>query len=148
MRAPEQSIERTHIDADPTVHTKRVVDREPVQDVTRARARTRRLRRHDILVGVDVDAPVRALTRAEHANRAVLFLQRDDASRPFGQVWLHVGVLRRDRRLQHRSHRDRHAFDQAVERADPLLGRDLLLKLAELGRTLLFGHRHRVRRPP
>ena len=47
----------------------------------RCRSRPPGVRRgHRLLVGVDVDAPVRALAGAEHARGAVLLEQRDDAA--------------------------------------------------------------------
>ena len=41
---------------------------------------------HGLLVRVDVDAPVRALPRAQHAHRAVLLQQRDHAPAAGGQA--------------------------------------------------------------
>src|ERR687886_816997 len=89
LRTPEQSVERADLHTDPAIHAQGVVDGEPVQnlDAPRSPARRRLVR---LLVGVDVDAPVRALARALVADRAVLLLQRDDASRPGRKVGLLV----------------------------------------------------------
>src|SRR6266508_1403494 len=91
---PEERVERARLDADPAVHAEREVDREPVQDVLLPRpARTRR--RELLLVGVDVDAPVRALPGTQHADGAVLLEQRDHAAGTRRQVRLDVRVLLR-----------------------------------------------------
>ena len=50
-----------------------------------------------VLVALDVDAPVGALAGAQHARRAVLLLERDDAARPGGGLFLLVRVLHGDR---------------------------------------------------
>ena len=95
---PEQRVERADLDADPAVHAQREVDREAVEHVAGARARRPRVfggRR--LFVRVDVDAPVGALAGAEHADGAVLFLQRDDAAGTRRQIRLLVRVLLRGR---------------------------------------------------
>ena len=60
--APEQGVERAHLDADPAVHAERVVDVEPVEHADRALAAAFTPRRALLLVPLDVDAPVGALT--------------------------------------------------------------------------------------
>src|SRR5262249_4767997 len=62
---------------------------------------------------LDVDAPVGAGARAQHADRAVLLLERDDAARAGGRILSLVRVLHGDRRLQHRLERDAEAADHA-----------------------------------
>src|SRR5215207_8895380 len=130
LRAPEQGVERAHLDADAAVHAQRVVDVEPVELVDGPRLAARAPRRRRVLVGLDVDAPVGAAAAAEHAGRAVLFLEGDDAARPGGRRLLLVGVLHgrrahrgsgderldapgREHRLRHRLERDAEALDEA-----------------------------------
>ena len=115
LRAPEQRVERAHLDADPAVHAERVVDVEAVEDADRAVAAALTARRALLLVALDVDAPVGALPGAQHADGAVLLLERDDAARARGRVFALVRVLHRDRRLQHRLERDAEAADDAGE---------------------------------
>src|SRR5918994_2024028 len=80
LRAPEQRVERAHLDADPAVHAERVVDREAVEHLDRTRLAARR-RIVRLFVRLDVDAPVGALARALPADGAVRFLERDHAAR-------------------------------------------------------------------
>src|SRR3954451_11714507 len=115
LRAPEQRVERAHLDADTAVHAERVVDVESVEDVDRARTAAFTPRRTLLLVALDVDAPVGARTRAQHADRAVLFLQRDDATRARRRVFALVRVLHRDRRLDHRLERDAQPAEHALD---------------------------------
>ena len=70
LGAPEQRVERADLDADAAVHAERVVDVEAVE----ARCRCAGLAalaagRGQVLVALDVDAPVGALAGAEHARR-------------------------------------------------------------------------------
>src|SRR5689334_11877304 len=120
LGAPEQRVERAHLDADAAVHAQRVVDVEAVEHVDRTRPSALTARRTLLLVALDVDAPVGARTRAQHADGAVLLLQRDDATRARRGVFTFVRVLHRDRRLQHRLQRDaeatHHSFDLALHR--------------------------------
>src|SRR5204863_5769815 len=91
LRAPEQRVERTDLDADPAVHAQGVVDGESVEDLRRTRLAAARgivL----LLVGIDVDTPVGALSRALVADGAILLLEGDDAPRARGAVRLHVRV--------------------------------------------------------
>src|SRR5918994_5386905 len=111
LGTPEQGVERADLDADPAVHAERVVDVEAVEEADRSLAATLTPRRPLLLVALDVDAPVGALTGAQHADRAVLLLERDDAARPGDRVLLLVGVLHGDRRLQHRLERDAEPAD-------------------------------------
>src|SRR5262249_57570207 len=87
---PEQRVVRAGLDADPAVHAQREVDREAVEDVAHPLPPPPRWGaggilaavvrpRHGLLVRFDVDAPVRALPRAQHAHRAVLLQQGDHA---------------------------------------------------------------------
>src|SRR3954447_22188072 len=103
LGAPEQRVERAHLDAYPAVHAEPVVDVEPVEDVDAARAAAFAARRRELLVTLDVDAPVGAAATAEHARSAVLLLERDDAARAGRRVLPLVGVLHRDRALHHRA---------------------------------------------
>src|SRR6187402_3252647 len=129
LGAPEQGVERAHLDADAAVHAERVVDVEPVELVDRPGLAPRAPRRGGVLVGLDVDAPVGARPAAEHAGRAVLFLEGDDPARPGGGRLLLVRVLhrrradrrrrdhrldapRREQRLGHRLERDPEALDE------------------------------------
>src|SRR5262252_855626 len=112
LRAPEQGVERAHLDADAAVHAEGVVDVEAVEEADRALAATFTPRRPLLLVALDVDAPVRALTRAQHADGAVLLLERDDTTRPRRGVLPLVRVLHGDGALEHRLERDAEAADQ------------------------------------
>ena len=69
LRAPVQRVERAHLDADAAVHAQGEVDGEPVEHVALAVAAALGGGRDRLLVRVDVDAPVGALARAEHARR-------------------------------------------------------------------------------
>src|SRR5690606_23105437 len=60
LRGPEQGVEGTDLDADTAVHAQGEVDGEAVEDVAAALTAARGRRGHRLLVGVDVDAPVRA----------------------------------------------------------------------------------------
>ncbi|BFO14401.1 hypothetical protein SHKM778_07890 [Streptomyces sp. KM77-8] len=92
LRGPEEGVEGTHLDADTAVHAEGEVDGEPVEDVAAAVAAAGRRRRDGLLVGVDVDAPVRALAGAQHADRAVLLEQADHAAGAGREVGLGVRV--------------------------------------------------------
>src|SRR5262245_2765672 len=111
LGAPEQGVERAHLDADPAVHAERIVDVEAVEHAHRALAAALAPRWSLLLVALDVDAPVGTGARAQHADRAVLLLQRDDATSARDGIFLLVRVLDRDRRLQHRLERDAEAAD-------------------------------------
>ena len=93
LAAPEKSVVRTDLDADPAVHAERVVDGETVKDVALARTSSLALGREGFLVRVDVDAPVGALATAEHADGAVLFLECDYSARARGEILLLVRIL-------------------------------------------------------
>src|SRR5215510_2889644 len=112
LGAPEQGVERAHLDADAAVHAQRVVDVEAVQEADRALPAAFASRRPLLLVTLDVDAPVRALAGAQHADRAVLLLERDHTSCARRGVLPLVGVLHRDGALEHRLERDAEAADQ------------------------------------
>src|SRR5947208_195862 len=109
LGAPEQSVEGAHVHADPAVHAERVVDVEAVEGVdlagTTAGAPGRRL----LLVALDVDAPVGAAARAQHADSAVLLFEGDDAARPQGGRLLLPRVLGGDGGLEHGAQRRAHA---------------------------------------
>src|SRR4051812_45556271 len=113
LGAPEERIERADLDADPAVHAQRVVDVEAIEDAHRAVATTLTARRALLLVPLDVDAPVGARPGAQHADRAVLLLERDHAARSRDGLFLLVRVLHGDGRLQHRLERDAEATDHA-----------------------------------
>ena len=72
-----------------------------------------------VLVALDVDAPVGALAGAQHAGRAVLLVEGDDAACPGGgrlldpRVLDGVGALREG--AHHRPHGDAEALQQAGE---------------------------------
>ncbi len=81
LGAPEQGVERADLDADPAVHAQRVVDVE----AGRGALTVRGLPPHgaggrELLVALDVDAPVGAAAAAQHAGRAVVLLEGDDAA--------------------------------------------------------------------
>src|ERR1700719_4133167 len=111
--APEQGVEGAHLDADPAVHAQRVVDVEAVEHADRAWAATFSSGWALLLVPFDVDAPVRALAGAEHADGAVLFLEGDDAPGPRCRGLLLVRVLDRDRGFQHGLERHAETADEA-----------------------------------
>src|SRR4051812_47170328 len=127
LRRPEQRVEWADLDADAAVHAQRVVDGEAVEHVASAFAAAFGAGRDGLLVRVDVDAPVRALARTQHARRAVLLEQRDDAARPGWQLGPDVRVFARDRAFGHRSQRDAETLQQA-------LAGDLFLALARFVR--------------
>src|SRR5215207_3982128 len=112
LGAPEQGVERANLDADPEVHAERVVDVEAVEEADRPLAATLTPRRPLLLVALDVDAPIGALTGAQHADGAVLFLQRDDAASARRRILPLVRVLHRDGALEHRLERDTEAADE------------------------------------
>jgi hypothetical protein len=124
LGAPEQRVERADLDADAAVHAQRVVDVEAVEKAHAARAATLAAGRALFLVALDVDAPVGARTRAQHADRAVLLLERDDAPGARRRVFALVGVLHRDRGLHHRAERDpearEHSLDLALHELAPI----------------------------
>src|SRR5829696_1671866 len=95
LRAPEEGVERAHLDADAAVHAQRVVDVEAVEQAHRARLAAGPPGRGQGLVALDVDAPVRAGAGAEHADRAVVLAQPDDAAGPRGRRLLLAWVLHR-----------------------------------------------------
>src|SRR5205085_152312 len=113
LRAPEQGVERTDLDADAAVHAQGVVDVEPVEDADRPVTTAGPAGRTLLLVALDVDAPVGALPGAEHADGAVLLLEGDDAPGPGRRVLPLVGVLHGHGRLHHRPERDAETLDQA-----------------------------------
>src|SRR3954452_18877286 len=82
LGAPEQGVERAHLDADPAVHAQGVVDVEAVELVDGAGLAALAAGRGLVVVALDVDAPVGALARAQHADRAVVLEQGDDAAGP------------------------------------------------------------------
>ncbi len=114
LRGPEQGVERTDLDADTAVHAEREVDGEAVEDVAAAFAAAGGRRRDRLLVGVDVDAPVRALAGAQHADRAVLLEQADHTAGAGREVGLGVRVLGGDGLLRHRAEGDGQALGQAT----------------------------------
>src|SRR5829696_5165708 len=95
LRAPEERVERAHLDADAAVHAQRVVDVEAVEEAHRARLAAGPPGRGQRLVALDVDAPVRAGAGAEHADRAVVLAQPDDAAGPRVRRLLLAWVLHR-----------------------------------------------------
>ena len=66
---------------------------------------------------LDVDAPVRARSRAQHAGRAVVLVQRDDATCTNRRCFLFVRILDRVRALgqgaHHRVERDAESLYQS-----------------------------------
>jgi hypothetical protein len=113
LGGPEEGVERADLDADTAVHAEGEVDGEAVEDVAAALAATGSGGRDRLLVGVDVDAPVRALAGAQHADRAVLLEEPDDAAGAGREFGLGVGVLRGDGLLRHRAQGDGQALGQA-----------------------------------
>lgn len=114
LRGPEQGVERTHLDADTAVHAEGEVDGEAVEDVAAAFAATGGRGGDRLLVGVDVDAPVGALTGAQHADRAVLLEQADHSAGAGREIGLGVGVLLGDGLLRHRAQGDGQALGEAA----------------------------------
>src|SRR5581483_3645721 len=93
LGAPEERVERAHLDADAAVHAQRVVDVEAVERADRALLAARAAGRRLLLVALDVDAPVGAAAGAQHAHRAVLLEQRDDPAGARRRRLLLVRVL-------------------------------------------------------
>ena len=93
LGAPEERIEGTHLNADPAVHAQRVVDVEAVEVIDLTWLATSAPRRGELLVGLDVDAPIRAGPGAEHAGGAVVLAEGDDTPGPNRGAFLGVGVL-------------------------------------------------------
>src|SRR5437868_1826134 len=93
LGTPEQRVERTNLDTDSAVHAQRVVDIEAIEHAHATFPTAFAPRRTLLLVSLDVDAPVWALARAEHAHRAVLFFERNDPARPRGRILAFVRVL-------------------------------------------------------
>src|SRR5207302_10730755 len=96
-------------------HAEGGVDVEAVEGVDRAGPAALTPRWPLLLVTLDVDAPVGALAGAQHADRAVLLLEGDDAAGPRRRRLLLVWVLHGDGRLEHRAERDAQALEQAGE---------------------------------
>ena len=117
LRAPEQGVERAHLDADAAVHAQRVVDVEAVELADLARLAAGAPRRGQLLVALDVDAPVGAGADAQHADRAVVLPQGDHAAGPDRRGLLLVRVLHGVGALgdgaHHRAERDAETLDQA-----------------------------------
>jgi hypothetical protein len=112
LRGPEEGVEGAHLDADTAVHAEGEVDGETVEDVAAALAPAGGGGRERLLVGVDVDAPVRALAGAQHADRAVLLEEADDSAGAGRKIGLDVRVLRGDGLLRHRAEGDGQALGQ------------------------------------
>src|SRR6056297_1899187 len=93
LGAPEQGVERAHLHADAAVHAQRVVDVEAIEVVHLARLAAGAARRGQLLVALDVDAPVGARPGAQHARRAVALVQRDHTTGADGRRLLLVRVL-------------------------------------------------------
>ena len=93
LTTPEQRVVGADLDADAAVHAEGVIDREPVEHVALARTPTLPLRWKRLLVRIDVDAPVGAFARAQHADGAVFFLESDDAAGARGEILLLVWIL-------------------------------------------------------
>src|SRR4051812_33845213 len=135
LGAPEKRVEGAHLDADAAVHAERVVDVEAVEGANRAGLAALAARRRLVLVSFDVDAPVGTAAGAEHADRAVLLEQGDDAAGPGGRRLLLVRVLdgvgafggARDELLRSlvREHRLRHLFEGDAEPLHETLSRDV-----------------------
>src|SRR5205807_5758701 len=106
-------VEGAHLHADAAVHAERVVDIETVEDADGALTAAFPPRRSLLLVALDVDAPVRALARAQHADGAVLLLEGDDAACAGGRLLALVGVLRRLVAPEHRAERDAQPLDES-----------------------------------
>jgi hypothetical protein len=94
LRRPEECVERADLDAYPAVHAQAEVDGEAVEDVPLARAAALGSRDR-LLVGVDVDAPVGALSGTEHAGGAVFLDQGDDAAAAGREGRLDLRILLR-----------------------------------------------------
>src|SRR4029078_13397844 len=90
---PEQRVERADLDADAAVHAECVVDVEAIELADLAGRAAGATRWRELLVALDVDAPVRTTACAQHAHRAVVLAQGDDATRPGGRRFLLVRVL-------------------------------------------------------
>ena len=95
LGAPEQGVERAHLDADAAVHAQRVVDVEAVEQAHRAWLAAGPAGRGQRLVALDVDAPVRARAGAQHAHRAVVLAQGDHAAGARRRRLLLLRVLHR-----------------------------------------------------
>ena len=93
LGAPEQRVERAHLDADAAVHAQRVVDVEAVEVVHLARLAAGTAGRGELLVALDVDAPVGARAGAQHAGGAVVLAEGDDAAGTDRRRFLLVRVL-------------------------------------------------------
>src|SRR5690606_20999847 len=92
LGAPEESVERAHLDTDAAVHAEGEVDVKPVEGVADLDPATRLVGRDLDLVALDVDAPVGAVASAQHAHRARLLVEGDDAASPGDRRLLDVRV--------------------------------------------------------
>src|SRR5450759_801308 len=113
LGAPEQGVEGAHLDADPAVHAQRIVDVEAVEHAHRPGAATFSAWGSLLLVPFDVDAPIRALACAQHADGAVFLLEGDDPPSPRRGGFLLVRVLHRHRGAQHGLERHSEPADEA-----------------------------------
>ena len=116
LGAPEQRLERADLDADAAVHAERVVDVEAVEGVDLTGLAAGAARRRQRLVGLDVDAPVRALAGAQHARGAVLLLERDHATGPGRRGLLLARVLHGCRALGRRRRLERPVGEHRLHR--------------------------------
>ena len=64
LRAPEERIERTDLDADTAVHAQREIDIEAIEFVLLARLATFAPRRSEVLMCLDEDAPIGTFAHA------------------------------------------------------------------------------------
>src|SRR5687767_12925801 len=79
LRAPVQRVEGADLDADAAVHAQPVVDVEAIELADAPRLAPLASGRGLVLVALDVDAPVGALPGTQHADRAVVLGEADDA---------------------------------------------------------------------
>src|SRR6056297_2848158 len=93
LGAPEQGVERAHLHADAAVHAQRVVDVEAVEVVHLTRLAAGTSWRSQLLVTLDVDAPVGARPSTQHARGAVLLVQGDHPAGADRRRFLLVRVL-------------------------------------------------------
>ena len=78
--APEECVKWAHFNADAAIHAQCVVDVETVEHVDLAWLATLAAWRCQLFVRFDIDAPVGARARAQHARGAVVLVQGNDTA--------------------------------------------------------------------
>ena len=113
LGAPEQRVERAHLDADPAVHAEPVVDVEAVEDVDAARPAAFATRRALAPCGPRCRCTSRGSCRPQSMQTVQFSSLSAMTPRAWRRVLPLVGVLHRDRALHHRAEGHAETADDA-----------------------------------